>query len=163
MKQLFTKHLILSLLLFTCLSCSGKKFFADVPSGENITKVSINKTMMKLAGASASNGLIGVPGMGDAIKSLDNIEVITCEDIDQAQNVKLACQNAVNTSGYELVTEVEDGSDTVHIYMAPDSDNDNFVNGIVVLVSDNESGDYVAVHIKGKIDLAKLAEMANNK
>ena len=56
----------------------------------------------------------------------------------------------------ELVTEVEDESDVVKIYVAPDNDNDNIVSNLVILVQ--EPDEFVAINIAGKLDLTKLAQ-----
>ena len=63
---------------------------------------------------------------------------------------------AVDTAALELVTEVEDESDVVKIYVAPDNDNDNIVSNLVILVQ--EPDEFVAINIAGKLDLTKLAQ-----
>lgn len=160
MKQFCLKLTALLVFAFTTLSCSAQRFFQDVPSGDDVQKIYLGKAMLRMAGGSGGNFLDN-PKIKDAVKSIESIEVINCDSgKSKLKAVRQACLNAVNNAQLELVTEVEDDEDLVKIYAAPDDDNDNFVNALVVLVSDSDS--YVAVYIKGKIDLAAIGEsMAN--
>lgn len=157
MKKNLLKTVIAIALLFVSVSCSAQRLFKDVPSSDNIQKVYINSAMMKLAGAAASTNAFGDdPIIKEAVKSVDNLEIISCSSSGEIKKIKPICDKAVESSGMELATEVEDGKQTVKIYTAPDADNDNITNALVMLVS--EPNEYVAICIRGKIDIAKLTQ-----
>lgn len=155
-KQLF-KICIAVALFLTTISCSGQKFFADVPSGEDITKVMIGKGMLRLAGDACDTEMLKDKGISDAIKSIDHLEIITCENKGKIKAVREACQKTVDASGYVIVTEVEDGGDIVHIYM-PAEDTGSIVTALILLVEDKDCDEYTAIYLKGKIDTSKLIE-----
>lgn len=138
------------------MSCLGQKFFTNVPSDEEITKITIGKGMLRFANSFYENYASENFGIKDAVKSFDRIELITCESKSKIGAVRKACEEAVARSGYEIASEIEEDNERIHIYMAPGSDESTIVDGIILLIDDRDSEEYVAIYLKGKIDVSKI-------
>ena len=165
MKSFIFKSLLVAFFIISAVSCSAQRLFNDVPSDDDITKIYVGKAMLKMSGlldaaensdSKLVNGIGGTYITNEAIKALDALEVVTCEKKSKINELKKICMKAVDTAALELVTEVEDESDVVKIYVAPDNDNDNIVSNLVILVQ--EPDEFVAINIAGKLDLTKLAQ-----
>ncbi len=155
--RLFSLLTAIILIATTSISCSAQKMFKNVPSGKGIEKVFVGKGMLALAGNVAAGQQFGSVGFKDAIKSIDQIEIINCEDVSKMKEVQKACEAAVKQSGLILATEVEDEDSKVLIYTLPDSKNPKIASIIVVL--NCEEDEYEAVAIHGSIDLTKLSDL----
>lgn len=160
------KRLILSLFialttLIGAASCSAQKFFADVPSGNGIVKIYVGKAMLAFAGASTGKLVDGVPG--DIMKSLDGVELITVENTTMIKKVRPICLEAIAKANLQQVTSIEDGDETVDIYMRPDPKSPDTAANLLV-ISINDGMEYVAIALTGEVDIAKVIETyASNK
>jgi len=154
MKKYLAPILFILTFMLSVTSCSANRIFSDIPSGNGITKVYIGKAMMKLAGVSSFSSM---PEVKDAVKSVDNIEVITCENRAKIPEVREKAQQIIHSMNLEQVVDVDDDGEITQIYMCPDKDNEGVVS--LLIITCDEDSEYTIVCIRGKIDPSQFYDM----
>ncbi len=154
MKKFSILIVALAIVMLGTQSCIAQsKIFKEAASIDKVTSVYISPTLLKL-GASYDN--LG-HGLDDAIKELNALEVITCdEDVQKIPLVKGKCRPIIDKLGCEVLMEVNDEGDKVTIFakIIPNTD----IAEVIVVEVDEPDDEYTVIYIKGKIDVKELAK-----
>lgn len=154
MKKFSIVIITIALALVGAQSCIAQaKLFKSAAGIKGVTSIYISPTMLKL-GASFSD--LG-HGLDEAVSDLKALEIITCEEENKLPHVKETCQQVISSLGGELLLEVNEDDEHVVIYgTVPEGE--TYAEELVIEVSDEDDGEYTVIYLKGKIDMAQIAE-----
>ena len=160
MKRLIFVFVTALTAMFAVTSCDAQiKMLKKAAEVDGVTSVYVSKAMLAMAG-----GIEGIDGLDEVkpfIKRLNGGEIV-----DARKKVRAECMKLVKKTGVELLTEINDKDDRVAIYGrkagigAKDPDEMTF-DGLLMFVDDSD--DYVAIYIDGKIDVKGLVETFQKK
>ena len=165
MKRLIFVFVTALTAMFAVTSCDAKiKMLKKAAEVDGVTSVYVSKAMLAMAG-----GIEGIDGLDDVkpfIKKLDAVEIVVAESGGAREKVRAECMKLVKKADIELLTEINDKDDRVAIYSrqaevgAKDPDEMTY-DGLFMFVDDSD--DYVAIYIDGKIDVKGLVETFQKK
>lgn len=165
MKRLIFVFVTALTAMFAVTSCDAQiKMLKKAAEVDGVTSVYVSKAMLAMAG-----GIEGIDGLDDVkpfIKRLNGVEIVVAESVDARKKVRAECMKLVKKADIELLTEINDKDDRVAIYGrkaeigAKDPDEMTF-DGLLMFVDDSD--DYVAIYIDGKIDVKGLVETFQKK
>lgn len=157
MKQFILKSAIVLACLITTVSCKGQKIFQDLATRSDVESVYVGKAMMGLA-----KGAFTLSADGDskvamnAIKGINSIEIINCEEASAIPSVKKQAHQILAKLNLDVLMETRDGDELVTIYgkSPADDSKDTYISSMII--ESSEPGEYSLIHINGKIDPATL-------
>lgn len=146
-KFLILLTLSLTVLFSSCIIAKPKVLgnMAGYPRTEAIR---IPKQMLRIAGCAAEDE-------SGLLRSLNSLEVITCEDRRSMPILDSEFERIVNERGLELLVSSTDSLESVDIYAEMNSKNTVIKE---LLIRDRERKEQNFIYLKGKFDLGKLLE-----
>lgn len=146
-KLLIPLALTLCLLLTGCIIGSPKvlKPMASHPGTE---AVRIPSGTLALARHSSGDE-------SDVLKHLKSVEVVSCEDPDNLEELESEFQDLVKKRKFELLIEADEPGETVRIYVTTDRSGDVIKE---LLIRSAEKDEHNFVYLKGKFKLSELLE-----
>lgn len=145
------------MMILTSISAKAQpdlyKKYANIPG---ITKVYISPSMMKLVGAAAVSESMGEMDVEveQLILKMREMYLISTEDSKVSIDLKNDFDSKIKNKNVELLMEVADGDDNIHIYS---ESKDNLVNSLYFFITD--SSETVMIIFTGDLkpdDLAKI-------
>lgn len=128
MKKIFLALII----IMTSVAAVGAQGLAKKCSTiENVTTITITKSMLRLAAGAMNSGPVDIEGLVD---KLDQVELVTVEDNAGIPAVKKVIKAYLSSKGgFEELLNITDSDQTVTLYMKSDS---NGKNQYVILVDE---------------------------
>lgn len=122
--------------------------------------ISLDSTMLKLAGSFFSGGKAADSGIQNLISGLKNITVRSFtfgEEGDYKMSDLDPIRSQLRSGGWAKIVGVNEKHETTEVYSKPQGSQ---IGGIAVLAA--EPKELTVVYIEGNIDLSKLAELAGH-
>lgn len=160
------KHitLIAAMLLLTAGAWAqdSKGIYKKYSDNDQVSAVYISPAMFKLMGR-VPNMEVGDGSMnlGSIIKSLNSMYILDCDDKEVCQNIKSDVKRFIEKSKLELLMEIKESGESVHIYA---SGNDKVVSQFIMTASEDD--EFTLICLDGTInrsDLEKLIEKATQE
>lgn len=149
-------HVIAAVMMIALASCMSKsqqfKESTDLP---NVTTLRVNSAITGFANAALKSGNVSDDeDMAKYMKSIDDIEVVSCDDSDVVTRLSEVCDSIIASMNYELLMESSTNGDVSKIFAGIAPDDTGHADGLIV-VSHEDDG-YHLVYLKGDVDLQKL-------
>lgn len=150
------------LLLFFCallplVACSQTRLLSSLPSGKDVSLVYVSPAMMKVAGAFAGDD----ETVGEFMKEVKSIEIYNSENKNTFEEAIASFDNLVKETNAQEMVSTEEKDEVCRIYMIPTKNNPEVGTLVVFTLEKNEELSIVVLN--GKIDLAKLASLEDDK
>lgn len=156
MKKITIIFVAMIMATLSMTSCGQMTYLNGLKGDKNIETVYIGKAMMKMAGAAVDvSTSSAVPK--EAVKSVDALEVASTENMNSIPKLKAMVDKIVKEQKMELLLETNEDDENTYIYGVMSEDG-NVMNLMLIYAQEKTEADIVI--IKGKIDTAKLAQMA---
>ncbi|MDE6011253.1 MAG: DUF4252 domain-containing protein [Prevotella sp.] len=140
MKETIQKILLCALLTFVGVTTDAQvKEFERYANAKNITYVYISSYMINLAGKAAAPSLPGVNTKA-LMGKLNSIQVISSDDKTASARLKSNTQAFVGNNRYDLLMQVNEDKENVHIYHHKDKK-----QSVVVMLSEKNGTTSVIV------------------
>ncbi|MDE5783438.1 MAG: DUF4252 domain-containing protein [Prevotella sp.] len=140
MKETIQKILLCALLTFVGITTDAQvKEFERYANAKNITYVYISSYMINLAGKAAAPSLPGVNTKA-LMGKLNSIQVISSDDKTASARLKSNTQAFVGNNRYDLLMQVNEDKENVHIYHHKDKK-----QSVVVMLSEKNGTTSVIV------------------
>lgn len=155
MKKAFTK-LCVVFLLALCLPVLAKAQSAilnDLPQGDGVSKMYINKSMIQLGADLASSSL---GQYKDIFKEIEGIEIYSCDKGALARKANDAFQKVLKKRNIETMVYNEEKKEISAIYTV--TNNQGQLEGMIIY--NYEPGELSIIVIHGNIDIEALSSMA---
>ena len=149
----------------------SQSVFEKYDSMENVGAVTINQSMIQLAGniASFDESDQESQDFADIAKSLEGIKVYMTEDTDISEDMAVTVKQYLKSSTLEELMQVKDKDASVKFYVKEGKDDDH-VSELLLFVSDidnpkigfeNRKFESILVSMTGDIDLNKIGALTN--
>lgn len=142
-------------------SCAQKITFPSLEGQNDVSKIYIGKTMMKMAGGSIPAGTIP----SDLVSKMNSLEIISAENASGAAKIQNAFSEYMKENpDMEVLVQVDDSKDKVNIFATPGETADTY-SKIIIYVMEGD-GDTVLMVMNGRItsdDLVSLSGMGSKK
>ena len=152
-----TMALAAIMMLMPLMARAAEHLLDGMPKSDNIERIFISKTMLRLAGSMVGGGS-GVPA--DIIRSLNYMEVYDLDSKGEVKKAMKAVDEAVKKHDMEIMTEVQDDKNEVMIYGTL-SDDEKTVTKLIIVNKDKNDAQVIAM--EGKIDIKKVMDMAEKQ
>ncbi|MDE6807894.1 MAG: DUF4252 domain-containing protein [Prevotella sp.] len=140
MKETIQKILLCALLTFVGITTDAQvKEFERYANAKNVTYVYISSYMINLAGKAAAPSLPGVNTKA-LMGKLNSIQVISSDDKTASARLKSNTQAFVGNNRYDLLMQVNEDKENVHIYHYKDKK-----QSVVVMLSEKNGTTSVIV------------------
>lgn len=133
--------------------------FADLARDEDsVVEVHLSGALLSTLASADSKD----EGFGAFLRGLRSIEAYIVElgsdsaRLERAERLVRDTEAKLDRQGWERIARVREKSSNVNILVRHD---EPFIDGLVILVVDRESGDVVFANIAGRIDLARLGDL----
>lgn len=133
-----------------CLVAHGEQVFKELPSGNNVEKTYIGKTLLRMAGAVIN--LDGGVSLGDPSR-LDSLERVTVEGKKEAREAITILENYVAKENLEVLLSQQDDGDETIIY-GKLSPNETIITTMIVFHRDAWNLNIVV--LQGSIDSSSI-------
>lgn len=151
MKRLFIT-LIATLLVAIALPAQ-ENVFEKYADREGVTTVYISKKMFGMMKDFKSEDL----NLGELSGKINNLQILTCEDKNIADEVRKDIAHINPKNGYEELMRVRDEGDRVTIYVKEDKGDNEYV----LIVDEPDS--LTLIQIIGQLTLEELQALANGQ
>lgn len=134
--------LIFSSICISLNACAQSRILADLPSGNGIEKVYINKALVNMGGQSKKE-TFNYEGMtGD----IQGIEVYNCENASLIPSIKTKINDILKQYNAEVVIESEENGETSEIYTLYDKKEKDKSIGMAIIESGVAEINIVIIH-----------------
>lgn len=155
MKHIIMKLLLLIAAMTTSLDCRAEKLFEALASNPHVESVYVGKAMMGMARDFLSkNNDKDTTFALNAIKDINSIEIISCENAAAIKDVKAQAQKIIAKLKLEVILETKETDESTIIYGRTPSGKDSAVSDIILETS--EPSEYTLIHINGRINFQEL-------
>ncbi|MBC6998648.1 DUF4252 domain-containing protein [Cytophaga sp. FL35] len=162
--------LVITIALLPLLGIS-QSIFDKYEDMDNVTSVTVNKGLIKLAGSMASLDKDNQEAQDFAAitKGITGIKVFVTEDFDISKDMQKTVKRYLKSSSMEELMRIKDKEANVKFYIKEGRDEDH-VRELLLFVSDinnehieigNRKFESVLVSLTGDIDLNKIAALTN--
>ena len=128
------------------------KEFEKYADTKNVTYVYISKFMLRMVGQGSSPSVPGV-NTQSIMNKLNGIQIISSEEKTSAARLKAETQNIIKQGKYELLLQVDEDDEKVHIYHREGKQ-----QSVVVMLSDDD-GDVSVIVFSGTFTLEDVMKM----
>jgi len=128
------------------------KEFEKYADTKNVTYVYISKFMLRMVGKGSSPSVPGV-NTQSIMNKLNGIQIISSEEKTSAARLKAETQNIIKQGKYELLLQVDEDDEKVHIYHREGKQ-----QSVVVMLSDDD-GDVSVIVFSGTFTLEDVMKM----
>lgn len=154
------KHTLLFILIaiasFIPTAAQGR-LFPTLVSSQGVESVYVSKAILSSIGANSLK--LGKSGLeGDILKKIESVEIISTSTKSAAAKARKEASEIVSKMNLEVLTDVQDSSDTMTIY--GDVSSDSIINVLLLVTSERNECNIIA--IRGSIPLSALSQIANN-
>ncbi|HHV04353.1 MAG: DUF4252 domain-containing protein [Bacteroidales bacterium] len=152
------KILLITVTLLLTLSAFGQSRFYKKYSGyEGMTKVYISPSMFSMMGDDAQLNLTNEVNIARVIKNLTGLYILSTSNPVYVQEMKKDFNDLIKAGEFEILMEVEDGSDKVIMYMQK---KDNVISDLYICAQEEE--EFNVIYLNGKITQEDLKDMMKN-
>ncbi|MCM1310365.1 MAG: DUF4252 domain-containing protein [Bacteroides sp.] len=156
MKQSIIKYLLVIAITAISLNCHAEKLFESLASNPHVESVYVGKAMMGMARGFLNNGKDKDTKKSlNAIKDINSIEIIDCEDSAAIKEIKSQAHKILANLTTEILLETRDGDEHTVIYRLI-SGKQSAASGMILETS--EPGEYSLIYIDGVIDIDALTK-----
>lgn len=158
MKKAFTKFCVV-LFIVLCLPVLAKaqsSILNDMPQGDGVTKMYINKSMIKLGADIASSSL---GQYKDIFKEIEGIEIYSCDKGALARKANDAFQKVLKNKNIETMAYSEEKKEVTAIYTV--TNNQGQPQGMIIY--SYEPGELSIIVIHGNLDIEALSGLMGSK
>lgn len=156
------KHILIItamlLMVITASAQEGKNIYNKYSGGKGVSAVYISPAMFKMIGKlpdmemETSDG--GTMDLAPLINSFQGFYMLDIEDSSVIASVNNDVTDMIDKGRYELLMEVKDESDNLHIYTAGDN---KTIESFVFIASDGESVQFICIDgAMNRSDVEKL-------
>lgn len=128
------------------------KEFEKYADTKNVTYVYISKFMLRMVGKGSSPSVPGV-NTQSIMNKLNGIQIISTEENSAAARLKAETQNIIKQGKYELLLQVDEDDEKVHIYHREGKQ-----QSVVVMLSDDD-GEVSVIVFSGTFTLEDVMKM----
>jgi len=128
------------------------KEFEKYADTKNVTYVYISKFMLRMVGKGSSPSVPGV-NTQSIMNKLNGIQIISSEEKTSAARLKAETQNIIKQGKYELLLQVDEDDEKVHIYHREGKQ-----QSVVVMLSDDD-GEVSVIVFSGTFTLEDVMKM----
>ena len=128
------------------------KEFEKYADTKNVTYVYISKFMLRMVGKGSSPSVPGV-NTQSIMNKLNGIQIISSEEKTSAARLKAETQSIIKQGKYELLLQVDEDDEKVHIYHREGKQ-----QSVVVMLSDDD-GDVSVIVFSGTFTLEDVMKM----
>ena len=107
-----------ALLAFTANAQDGKSIYMKYSDAENVSAVYISPAMFRLVGRIPELDLGSGMDVAPVIKTLEGFYLIDSDNSSKNEDIKKDVEKMVKRGTYEMLMEVKDDGEVVHIYTA---------------------------------------------
>ena len=159
MKRIVNLLCVITMMMLSTSSCVAQsKMFKNAAKYDGVTTVYVSPMMCKMAMASG-DGIAGVDGLGDGIKKIEKVEILTCENSKDQEKVASVCRRIIDSMKMDILTEVNQKGEHVTIYTRM-TDNGNDIKDLMIEAL--EKNQYSVVYIEGEFDIEKIMSGMEN-
>ena len=128
------------------------KEFEKYADTKNVTYVYISKFMLRMVGKGSSPSVPGV-NTQSIMNKLNGIQIISSEEKTSAARLKTETQSIIKQGKYELLLQVDEDDEKVHIYHREGKQ-----QSVVVMLSDDD-GEVSVIVFSGTFTLEDVMKM----
>jgi len=128
------------------------KEFEKYADTKNVTYVYISKFMLRMVGKGSSPSVPGV-NTQSIMNKLNGIQIISTEENSAAARLKAETQSIIKQGKYELLLQVDEDDEKVHIYHREGKQ-----QSVVVMLSDDD-GEVSVIVFSGTFTLEDVMKM----
>lgn len=128
------------------------KEFEKYADTKNVTYVYISKFMLRMVGKGSSPSVPGV-NTQSIMNKLNGIQIISSEEKTSAARLKAETQSIIKQGKYELLLQVDEDDEKVHIYHREGKQ-----QSVVVMLSDDD-GEVSVIVFSGTFTLEDVMKM----
>jgi len=133
----------------------GKSIYKKYSDAENVSAVYISPSMFRMVGQIPDLELKDEDiNLTPIIKSLNGLYLVNSENKQINSRIRDDVETFVKSGKYELLMEMKDQGDTVHIYTSGDEDT---VTGFVMLAYENDECTFIC--LDGQMPRRQLEEL----
>lgn len=143
--------LLLTVILGTVTARAVRPVFADLPAGEEVEKVYISKTLLRMAGAADNIALPGVNINGFGLSVLDNVEVVNIDNRRFFKQANEILDRYISTEGLDVMMLKEGDGEKVIIY-SKQLEKTDALSVMIIVKEDEDEMNIVVIH--GRIDIS---------
>ena len=153
------KHFIILiaalLLTVSAAAQNGRSIYQKYSDEENVSAVYISPAMFRLIGKipEVDTG-DGEVNFSSIIRSLSGMYIINSENEKINGNLRAEAERFINSGKYEMLMEVKDNGEIMHMYTCGDKD---VVTSFVMLAKDGDELTFIC--LDGKLDRAQLEDL----
>lgn len=157
-KKMMAAGVAAGVLLMMASSCVSKsERFEAVADIEGVQALSVGSAVTGLANVALKSDRSGkddkeAGDMSRYMKSIDNIEIVNCENEVSVDEVRRKCDSIIAVMDYLPVRSRTEGDVKVRIYTGPAENEES--DGIIL--TEDGGGSYQLVYVSGKVDMKKL-------
>lgn len=154
MKRIYILTILVS--VFSLFAQAQQSFFDKYAEMEGVTSVYISKSMLSLLPNvdSTVNGI----HIGNIASRLDNIQILSCEEVDVANILRKETSHINPNNGYEELMRVRENGEKTTIYF---KDKKGKKKEFVLLV--DEKDEFTIISIVGDLTLKEIQGMIQNE
>lgn len=151
------RHLMLACTIVAAINSNAQTpTFPDLADRKDVTTVFVSKAMLNSLGHNA--GDIKQFSIKDMAKSIQTLEIITCEDKSAIKEAKKALKAYVkNNRNLDILAKIKDDGEEMIVYGIPSGITDCY-SEIVMSTLDENSDDMQIIVIKGSISMKDLSK-----
>lgn len=144
--------LIVMTIGFTSAS-AAQRLFSELNGLDGVQTVYVGKAMMKLGGTASQ--------LGPLANKIDSVEIISIDCKNSIAKARQLLNRIVSEKHLEVMTEANDGNESMVIYGRYSNDNNEGDILDIVIISASEPGQFSIISISGKIPVDQLSSLAN--
>lgn len=154
MKKTFAT-IIFILMAISAFAQDGKSIYNKYSDSDKVSAVYISPAMFKMMGK-VPDMEIGNDGMNltPVIKSLTGMYLISSENPKINSSIKEDAETFVKSGKYEMLMEVKDSGETVHIYTTA---KDDIITSFVLLAYEKEECTFIC--LDGQMERSQLEQL----
>ena len=144
--------LCVAMMMLSLQANAQVKEFEKYADTKNVTYVFISKYMLRMVGKASYPSVPGV-NTQSIMNKLNGIQIISSEEKTSAARLKAETQNIIKQGKYELLLQVDEDDEKVHIYHREGKQ-----QSVVVMLSDDD-GDVSVIVFSGTFTLEDVMKM----
>ena len=153
MKSIAIKIILCVAMMVLSLQANAQvKEFEKYADTKNVTYVYISKFMLRMVGKGSSPSVPGV-NTQSIMNKLNGIQIISTEENSAAARLKAETQSIIKQGKYELLLQVDEDDEKVHIYHREGKQ-----QSVVVMLSDDD-GEVSVIVFSGTFTLEDVMKM----
>ena len=146
MKSKFFLWIAVFMIMMLCIpltACSQTRILSDLPSGNGVEKVFVNKAMINMGGQMVGD-MMGV--YRDMIGDVEGVEVYSCSNSSLISSAKTQMEEILKKYKAEILVESEENGETSNIYTLYREKNKENPIGLAIIESDGNNINIVIIH-----------------